>query len=250
MRSFDKLDINELLSRQDYLVVQSNDLAKAFGNLKAFEHKILDYCISFVTKESLATETFTVEIANILKQFCLNGSGQNYQRIAKAFKTLNENTALYFSGVRENGKKFIRMGQLFKFIDIEEDGKIVFQFSEIAAPYIFELQKNYYSFKLRELSQIKSKYTLIMLKLIEANRYKNNTEITIAGTVDEFKDWFLGKEKGETWTTARFSQQVLTVALKEIEMKLPNVSCALIRLKKGKKTTGYEIRISDYRNTR
>ena len=40
-----------LMSRQDYLVVQANDLAKAFGNLKAFEHKLLDYCFSYVTKE-------------------------------------------------------------------------------------------------------------------------------------------------------------------------------------------------------
>ena len=30
----------ELASRQNYLVVQANDLAKAFGNLKAFEHKV------------------------------------------------------------------------------------------------------------------------------------------------------------------------------------------------------------------
>ena len=28
---------DNLLSRQDYLVVQANDLAKAFGNLKAFD---------------------------------------------------------------------------------------------------------------------------------------------------------------------------------------------------------------------
>ncbi|MDF0536061.1 hypothetical protein PY479_17550 [Shewanella sp. A32] len=28
-----------LLSRQDYLVTQGNDLAKAFGNLNAFEQK-------------------------------------------------------------------------------------------------------------------------------------------------------------------------------------------------------------------
>ena len=32
--------------------MQGNDLAKAFGNLKAFEHKLLDYCFSYVTKES------------------------------------------------------------------------------------------------------------------------------------------------------------------------------------------------------
>ena len=42
----------ELASRQNYLVVQANDLAKAFGNLKAFEHKVLDYCFSSVTKDS------------------------------------------------------------------------------------------------------------------------------------------------------------------------------------------------------
>ena len=47
-----------LLSRQDYLVVQANDLAKAFGNLKAFEHRLLDYCFSYVTKESNVTNTF------------------------------------------------------------------------------------------------------------------------------------------------------------------------------------------------
>ena len=32
--------ISELLSRQDYLVVQGNDLAKAFGGLKSFEQRV------------------------------------------------------------------------------------------------------------------------------------------------------------------------------------------------------------------
>lgn len=42
--------MSNLLSRQDYLIVQGNDLAKAFGNLTSFQHKILDYCFSFVKK--------------------------------------------------------------------------------------------------------------------------------------------------------------------------------------------------------
>lgn len=42
--------MSALLSRQDYLVVQGNDLARAFGNLTSFQHKILDYCFSFVKK--------------------------------------------------------------------------------------------------------------------------------------------------------------------------------------------------------
>ena len=84
-----------LMSRQDYLVVQANDLAKAFGNLKAFEHKLLDYCFSYVTKESTATDTFTTNAKEVLKHFGLNASGKNYERVARGFKALNENTALY-----------------------------------------------------------------------------------------------------------------------------------------------------------
>ena len=37
-----------LLSRQNYLVTQANELARAFGNLNATEHKILDYCFSYI----------------------------------------------------------------------------------------------------------------------------------------------------------------------------------------------------------
>ncbi|MCG4734638.1 replication initiation protein, partial [Casaltella massiliensis] len=53
-----ELVVRELLSRQDYLVVQGNDLAKAFGGLKAFEQQLLDYCFSFVTEESKARDIY------------------------------------------------------------------------------------------------------------------------------------------------------------------------------------------------
>lgn len=42
------LAMQALLKRQDYLVTQGNDLARAFGNLTSFEHKVLDYCFSWI----------------------------------------------------------------------------------------------------------------------------------------------------------------------------------------------------------
>ncbi len=44
------------------------------------------------------------------------------------------------------------MGQLFQKIELVEDGRIEFQFSDLAAPYIFELQQNFYTLKLRTLN--------------------------------------------------------------------------------------------------
>ena len=245
MRKNRKIDVSSLVSRQEYLVVQSNDLAKAFGNLKAFEHKLLDYCVSFVSRDSNSVETFETTIWEILKYFDLTDSGENYLRVGKSLKTLRENTALYFGRVREDGKKSIVMSQLFSDMEIVEDGRVFFKFSERAIPYIFELKQNYYSFKLRELSNIKSKYTLVMLKIIESHRYGSNDFVRIDGTLEEWKEWFLGKDVSSKWTTSRFTQQVLTVALTEIEAKFPNLITDLTSVKRGRKIVGYEVRIME-----
>jgi plasmid replication initiation protein len=234
---------DNLLSRQDYLVVQANDLAKAFGNLKAFEHKLLDYCFSYVTKESNVTDTFVVSTKEVLKHFGLNTSGYNYERVARGFKALNENTALYFA-ITKNGKKGIRMGQLFSMIEFIESGEVSFRFSEFAAPYVFALRSQFYSFKLAELAQIKSKYAIVLMKLWEANRFKNRRVTTIQGDLDEWQDWFLGTEK--RMTPAVFARDCIKVGAEELEKKI-GVDIYLNVVKNGRKVVGYEMQITDNR---
>lgn len=232
-----------LSSRQDYLVVQANDLAKAFGNLRAFEHKLLDYCFSYVTKESTVTDTFTTNTKEILRHFGLNASGRNYERVARGFKTLNENTALYLPIV-ENGVKGILMTQLFRKIKFLANGEVEFVFSEDAAPYVFALRSQFYSFKLAELAQIKSKYAIILMKIWEAKRFNNQRVTTITGDLDEWQDWFLGKEK--RMAPAVFARDCLKVGAEELESKL-NVDICLTVVKNGRKVVGYEMQITDNR---
>ena len=232
-----------LMSRQDYLVVQANDLAKAFGNLKAFEHKLLDYCFSYVTKESNVTDTFLVTTKEVLKHFGLNASGYNYERVARGFKALNENTALYLPIV-ENGVKGILMTQLFRKIKFLANGEVEFIFSEDAAPYVFALRSQFFSFKLAELAQIKSKYAIILMKLWEANRFKNQRVTVIQGELKEWQDWFLGTEK--RWTPAVFARDCLKVGAEELEKKL-GVDIYLNVVKNGRKVIGYEMQITDNR---
>lgn len=234
----------ELASRQNYLVVQANDLAKAFGNLKAFEHKVLDYCFSSVTKDSKADDVFQVHSLDIMKHFGLTKNGQNYQRIARAFAALNENTALYIPETLPDGRKSIIMTQLFSRIRFIEDGLVEFKFSEDAAPLVFELKRNYYSFQLAELSQIKSKYALILMKLWEAHRFGNQSVTTIQGDLKDWMDWFLGEEKN--WSAGLFKRNALLVACEELESKL-NISIELTTIKNGRNVIGYEMLIYDNR---
>lgn len=236
--------LQELISRTDYLVVQGNDLAKAFGNLKAFEHKLLDYCFSYVTKDSLPNERFRADSHAILKYFGLNASGRNYKRIADGFKTLNENTALYFTNVRPDGKKSIIMTQLFSFIEFVEDGVVEFKFSEVAQPYVFDLKKNFYSFHLRELARIKGKYALILLKLWEAHRYGDSRITIINGTLDEWQGWFLGEDK--RIPAGRFLRDVIKRAAEELEEKF-HIEIVLDTKKHKRNVIGYEMEIIDSR---
>ncbi|MCK8625214.1 replication initiation protein [Apilactobacillus sp. M161] len=238
------VSLKKLLGRQDYLVVQANDLSKAFGNLTSFEHKVLDYCFSFVNLQSKPNDEYKTSSLDLIRHLGLNESGNNYIRILKAFKKLNENTALYFK-ILEDGQDAILMAQLFKSIKFLDNGLVKFKFSDEAAPYIFELRKNYYSFKLSQLSKIKSKYSLIMLKLIEANRFGDSGSSIIKGSLEDFENWFIGLDK--KWTPNRFKNKVLKVAINELECR--NAFCFEVKtLKYGRKVIGYEIIVSNIKS--
>lgn len=237
--------INSLLSRQNYLVTQANDLARSFGNLTVFEHKVLDYCFSFVKAEDTSEQVYKVHMIDILRHLGLNKSGRNYQRVAEAFQALNTKTALYLRTYR-NGKQGIIMTSLFDYIEIIEDGQIEFQFSKKVAPYVFELKRNYYSFKLSELAYVKSKYALTLLKLWNANSKGKLTQAIIKGTIEEWESWFLGSDdegNPKKWSAGRFKQKVLMVSINELGTLHPKTSFDLTTIKAGRKVVGYRLEI-------
>lgn len=236
------LALTDLLSRQNYLVVQGNDLAKSFGGLKSFEQRVLDYCFSYVTKDSRLEDEYEVSALEIIRHFNLNTSGDSYKRIAEAFKRLNENTALYLPITRSDGSKGIRMTQLFSWIDFFDDGIVRFKFSTDSAPYVLDLKEKFYSFRLGELSRIKGKYALIMLKLWESNRRGKNKYTTISADLENWQSWFLGKDK--QLPAGRFFAEILTRSIDELEEK---IACEFFvtTQKRGRKVVGYEIMITD-----
>lgn len=242
MKKKPNINFDDLLSRQNYLVVQANDLAKSFGGLKAFEQRVLDYCFSFVTKDSRHTDEYELSILDLIHHFGLEPSGDSYKRVGAAFKRLNENTALYFPTTR-NGVPAIRMTQLFSFIDLSVDGKVFFKFGEIAAPYVFQLRENFYSFQLSELSAVKGKYALIILKLWEAARYRKKRFTTITGKFDDWQEWCLGENR--KMTPGHFYSNVLVRGTDELEKQFEHLKFSIRTQKKGRKVVGYEMTVED-----
>ncbi|HEL1664896.1 TPA: replication initiation protein [Streptococcus suis] len=242
---FDKT-FDNLLSRQEYVVSQGNDLAKAFGNLKAFEHRLLDYCFSYVKASDEVSQVYIAQSKEILKHFGLTFSGTNYERIVRAFKTLHDNTALYFTEITDDGRKSFVMSQLFSRIKFIDNGEVEFRFSEDAAPYIFALRGQFYRFTLAELSRIKSKYGLILLKLWESKRFGKTERTIVYGSVEEWQEWFLGSAR--RMSPAIFKRNCLVKGIEELEKKL-GIEVYLETIMNGRKVEGYEMTLIDRRQS-
>jgi len=241
------LAINKLLSRENYLVTQGNDLARAFGNLNVFEHKVLDYCFSFVQQDSNLDEIFTCKTSDILNHLGLSSQGKNYYRVADAFRKLNENTALYLAEIDDDGSRSMHMTTLFSDIWIKEDGVVKFRFSSSAAPYVFQLRNNFYSFHLSELARVRSKYALTLMKLWNANSMGQLENTSIKGSVEDWQGWFLGTDetgKPITWAAGRFKDKVLNRAIDELGNLYPQALFTLTTQKMGRKVAGYQLDIT------
>lgn len=252
-----KKEINGLLARQNYLVTQANDLAKSFGNLSAFENKLLDYCFSYVKKDDKPSPIYKANALDILKHLKLSSSGQSYKQVYDAFENLNKNTGLYLKEFDENGNIELHLTNLFSDIWLNEKGRVRFKFSEGAAPYIFELKDHFFSFKLSELANIKSKYAYILMKLWESKRYKpkdqkyvkynsDKIDTTIFNlSVDEWRKIFFGPNyESKKYSASEMKRACFDKALKELGNNFPNATFHLETIKSGRKIIAFSLTIT------
>ncbi|QZN94032.1 SDR family NAD(P)-dependent oxidoreductase (plasmid) [Limosilactobacillus panis] len=131
--------------------------------------------------------------------------------------------------------------------DVRDRAAVDQMTKEAVDHFVFELKQNFYSFKLSELSAVRSKYSLTLLKLWNANSMGKLKRATIKGTLEEWESWFLGTDKDgkpKKWSAGRFRQRVLGVSMKELGKIYPKTIFYLTTEKTGRKVTGYQLDIT------
>lgn len=239
-----ELVVSEVM-RGRYLVTQKNNLAKSFGKLNVFEHKLLDYCISFIRNKDDSTTRYETTTKHVLEYFQLELSGKNYIRTANAFRRLLEGTTLSIPRFERGKLMGVEFVNLFEKVYFGVNGVVEFTFSSDLKADLFALKKDFYAFRLEELSKIKSKYALILLKLWGAKRYKNQYETVLIGSVKEWQSWLLGDDR--TLEPAIFKRDCLQKAVNELN-KQEDMKVTVTVLKNGRKVTGYEVVVLSHRS--
>ena len=233
-RKSKKNDLSNVVNkRNDYLIVEANDLAKAFGDLTITEHKILDYFVSFIKKSTTAKDndlgfhtTFN-DLTEVLDLYV--GGGKERAMIAKYIKDMSEKTSLTI----ENGSKMI-FTSLLDYAELDKDTNAIdFRFGTKVLPYLIKLKGNYYTTRLSMLSKIEKKHGLTLYKIYLAHSYKG----TISGTLEDWQHWFLGY-RDELMESKIFRRDVLNKATKELKEKF-GIKIEFENIKNGRFIAGY-----------
>lgn len=235
-----KNTLEVLNPKKAHVISNANELATAFGNLNKLENDLLDYCVSLIKPSSNGDDDFKIKITEVEKALGRTRSGNDYKLMIKAFDALRTQTNVYVK--TDDG--ILATAVFDNTMEFKETGYVTFRFARGITPFLFNLKNNFYWYEFRRLANIKSKYARMLWRLFERNRHGENQTATIKGNKKQWQDWFLGVDRKKDWTTGRFKQKVLDVAIAELKEKL-NVSADLVIEKNGRTTVGYTITITD-----
>lgn len=244
-KKWDK-ELREALDREDYVVSQANDLARAVGNLSLKEQQILDFCFSYVKPTDKQKTVYHTTANDVIRHLGISKTGPNYKLVIKGFDNLLYKTPLAIKEVEEDGSWAISKFHLFERVKVHSSDDIEFKFSEDAKPYVFDLVSKFYSFRLWELSRIRSKYGLILLKLWGSKRMGNSPKTVISAPIEDWYNWFLGdEEERPNYSAGQFKQKCLQKGIDTLQKAFPTVVFDLQPKTSHRKTIGYVLEIVD-----
>ncbi|EPC48833.1 protein RepB [Lacticaseibacillus paracasei subsp. paracasei Lpp70] len=234
-RDFNKDEIND---QRYFLVAEHNDLiTKARHDLNARELKIMDYVISKIKpddKNFNIIQTSMYELSNVLE---LKRSGRTYSQLAQNLNDMRAKSVRIYNEVERS----ITMTGWFERAKVWENGKIELKINEDFAPFLLRLKDNghYTQYLLHDTVQLKSKYAILLYKLMRESDKDNGQSIPIVqGTPDDFKKW-LGAPKNYAYKDLKKS--VLIRSIEEINMKIDDMDLELFQAKRGRQVVQVEI---------
>ncbi|HAX0997626.1 TPA: replication initiation protein [Enterococcus faecium] len=228
--------LDEYEKQQYYYVVESNDLiTKARHDLDARELKIMDYVVSKIKPDDEdfnIVQTSMYELTNVLN---LKRNGRTYSQLAESLESMRAKSVRVYNEVENR----LTLTGWFEVVDLWENGKIQLKINKQFAPYLLQLKHDYTQHLLIDTVKLKSKYSILLYKLMrEADKDKGKSIAILQGTPEEFKEW-LGAP--ENYDYNRLKENILKKAVEEINLKIDDMDLEILQGRYGRKVVQVEI---------
>ena len=112
--------------------------------------------------------------------------------------------------------------------EYHENGQVEIELSPKLAPHLLGLKNNYTQHLLLDTTKLKSRYSILLYKLMRECDYDNGKSIAILqGTPEEFREW-LGAPKDYDYR--RLKENILKKAVEEINLKIDDMDLEIFKL--------------------
>jgi plasmid replication initiation protein len=202
---------------ENKLVKKANTIIEARYKLSLLEQKFVLLMASLVDLQDTEFKFFEIPVKEIAKVLNLSKEGAEetkrgsiYKELKNIVKELSQKPIV----IREiDGEVTVNWVASMKLFNNKSNKKgiISFEFSERLKPYLLQLKKEFTSYKLKNIIQLRSSYSIRMYELLK--QYEKIGKRTI--TVNELR-YLLGIEEHEYKLYGDFKRKVLLVAYKEI----------------------------------
>lgn len=234
-RNFNEEDFQD---QRYYLVAEHNDLiTKARHDLDARELKIMDYVISKIKPddaEFVTVNTSMYELSNVLE---LKRNGRTYSQLARNLDSMRAKSVKIYN----EAERSVTMTGWFERAKVWENGQIELRINGDFAPFLLQLKDggHYTQYYLTDTVQLKSKYSILLYKLMrEVDKNHGKSIAILQGTPDEFMEW-LGAPKNYSYGT--FKDKILKSAINEINLKIDDMDLEIFQAKRGRQVVRVEV---------
>lgn len=226
-------EIVELIISKDNTVTKSNLLIEAAYKLNSSEFKLIQTIFSNIQPDDTQTNTYTFPIKQFLDLLELKGQS-GYSELKKItfdlFKkpisiTINYETTqiTWLSLVKYNDNK----------------GTITIEINKFWEKYLLSLTSNFTSYKLFNITNLKSIYSLRLYELLKSRINLNSTRII---SLEELRAK-MGIEPEQYPKYSNFKQRIILQAQKELKAQ-SDIAFEFVEIKKGRSVNKIEFHIS------
>jgi len=228
--------LDEYENQKYYYVAESNDIInKARHDLTARELKLMDFVISKIQPEDKYFNLIKTSMYELTKVLNIKQNGKKYSDLTKAIGDLRKKEVLIY----DDEHKTITQTGWVESAKYHENGKIEIKLNDELSPHLLGLKNHYTQHLLIDTTKLKSRYSILLYKLMrECDKDKGTSIAILQGTPEEFKEW-LGAPKNYSYN--QLKEKILKKSVEEINLKIADMDLEILQGRYGRKVVQVEI---------
>lgn len=216
---------------ENYLVTKANTLITSNYDLSLEEQRIILTLASTVQPNDEDFKPYKFKISDFMELLGVEDKSK-YSVIPKITKELMKKVFEI-----ENGNKITQISWLSSAEYEKGTGIVELEFSPKLKPFMLGLKEFYTSYRLKNILELKGKYSIRMYEILKSNEFKRSAEITVDGLRKILK-----ADKDSYKVYQNFKNRIIIQAQKELKEKT-DIKFDYEEIKTGRKVTSIKFYI-------